>query len=331
MDHASVKKNLSAYLDGAVTPEERALLEEHLEGCAECRSELRELAETVSRLRNLGEVEPPPWLTVKVMARVREEAGQERGLLRRLFLSFGWKLPVEAAALAFLTVTGFLLYRAVSPEVGSVVPTIHESREKAAVPAPSTAPPRKPAGGAGPGKESSEARKAPPEAGRGADKARSGAEPSQPPVGGTAAPVPAAPPAAMPGRMLEKSEGPSKGYRDDVWSERDQAIRPEKGAPSAETRAKSLAAPAGERMRLQVVVEDLDAAVRDVRAAARRSGGTAVRGESGVGEGILVVHVERKRLRQFLDLLSGIGEVHQQALLPNSDETALEVVIEIQE
>ena len=333
MDHATIKKNLSAYLDGAVTPEERALMEEHLEGCTECRSELRELAETVAHLRDLGEVEPPPWLTVKVMARVREEAGRERGFFRRLFFSSGWKLPVEAAALALLTVTGFLVYRAVSPEVGPVVPVIRESRQESAEQAPPTALPRKPAGDAGFGKVPSGTPRVSPEAGRGAGQAKPGTEPSPPPVGEKAAPVPAAPSVESPRRMLEKMEEPSKGYRGDVWYEREQeqAIRPEKAAPSTEGRAKSLAPAAGGGKRLQIVVDDLDAAVRDIKAAARRSGGNAVRGEPGDGEGTLVVHVERKHLRQFLDLLGGIGEVREQAQLPNGDETVVDVVLEIRE
>jgi len=333
MDHASIKKNLSAYLDGAVTPEERALMEEHLEGCAECRSDLRELAETVTRLRDLGEVEPPPWLTAKVMARVREDAGRERGLFRRLFFPFGWKLPLEAAALALLTVTGFLVYRAVSPEVGPLVPPVRESREEVGEQAPPTALPRKPAGDARYRKAPSGTPGVSPEAGRGADQARPGTEPSQLPPGEKAAPVPSAPTEESPRRMLEKMEEPSKGYRGDVWyeREREQAIRPEKAAPSTEGRAKSLAPAAGGGRRLQIVVEDLDAAVRDIKAAAHRSGGKAVRGEPGDGEGTLVVQVERKRLRQFLDLLGGIGEVREQAQLPNGDETVVDVVIEVQE
>lgn len=117
MDHAGILQKLSAYLDGVVTPREKALIEEHLQTCEECRTALSELERTVSRLRDLGDVEPPPWLTQRVMARVREEAAQEKGWLRRLFVPLRWKLPMEVAALVFLTVTSYLVYKEVSPEL----------------------------------------------------------------------------------------------------------------------------------------------------------------------------------------------------------------------
>lgn len=337
MDHATVKKNLSAYLDGAVTPEEKALIVSHLESCADCRAALHELAETVSRLRDLGEVEPPPWLTVKVMARVREEAGRERGFFSRLFFPLGWKLPLEAAALVCLTVTGYLVYHAVSPEVGPVVPIVSESREEPSAIAPQAAVPRKPSEEWASRKESSGKIELPFDASRERDKrdavkAQRGSEPSQLPSDEVANSVPGAPSMEAAGRMQEKKEEASRSFRENAGSapKRDQDIRLEKPAPSPGLRAKSLAPSAAGRMRLMVVVEDRDAALRDIEVAARKSGGKAVRGESGGGgEGAVVVHVDRTRLREFLDRLSGIGDIREQAQLPNGDETVVDVVIEV--
>jgi len=50
---------LSEYLDGELEAGERAALEAHLAGCAECRRTLDELGRVVARAQSLGEHEPP--------------------------------------------------------------------------------------------------------------------------------------------------------------------------------------------------------------------------------------------------------------------------------
>jgi anti-sigma factor RsiW len=50
---------LSAYLDDEVTPDERALISEHLGGCEACQTELESLRWTVALLNRLPEVSPP--------------------------------------------------------------------------------------------------------------------------------------------------------------------------------------------------------------------------------------------------------------------------------
>jgi Putative zinc-finger len=50
---------LSAYLDGELTPAERAYVDEHLATCALCRGDLEGEREVRSALRDLPDVEPP--------------------------------------------------------------------------------------------------------------------------------------------------------------------------------------------------------------------------------------------------------------------------------
>ncbi|MHB9092415.1 MAG: anti-sigma factor family protein, partial [Chloroflexota bacterium] len=64
----SIRPLLSAYLDGRVTDEERAAVEQHLVGCAGCRSELAQLRLVVSTLRAL-----PPLPVPRSFALRREE------------------------------------------------------------------------------------------------------------------------------------------------------------------------------------------------------------------------------------------------------------------
>lgn len=51
---------LSGYLDDELTSEDRRLVELHLDGCAECRTELEGVAEIRRRLRDLVPLEVPP-------------------------------------------------------------------------------------------------------------------------------------------------------------------------------------------------------------------------------------------------------------------------------
>jgi hypothetical protein len=117
MKHAEVRQRLSAYLDGEVTDEEKVLIEEHLGSCPACASEVKELTKTIGHVKDIGEVEPPPWMARQIMTRVREEAGLKRGILRRLFFPLHIKLPIEAVALVLVTMSAYLVYRTEEPQV----------------------------------------------------------------------------------------------------------------------------------------------------------------------------------------------------------------------
>jgi anti-sigma factor RsiW len=57
--HTRIRKNLSPYIDGQLSPRERTALEEHLATCDACRSELDELRATISAVGGVSDVEPP--------------------------------------------------------------------------------------------------------------------------------------------------------------------------------------------------------------------------------------------------------------------------------
>ncbi|MDA8130354.1 MAG: zf-HC2 domain-containing protein, partial [Elusimicrobia bacterium] len=80
------RENLSAYLDGELTPKERLELETHLAGCADCRAELGQL-KAVSGLVKAHAMEPvPPAL--------------KRAVLEKESRSFGWLKPALALSAA---------------------------------------------------------------------------------------------------------------------------------------------------------------------------------------------------------------------------------------
>ncbi|HEY6872483.1 MAG TPA: DUF2275 domain-containing protein [Geobacteraceae bacterium] len=139
MNHAEIRRKLSAYLDNAVTKGEKAQIEAHLAQCGNCRGALADLERTVGHLKSLPEVEPPPWLADRIMAHVRDAAVPEPGLWRRLFLPLRVKLPIEALAVVFVCVTGYYLARMNASQAPLTTP-IPAAREEAPVPSPAPVP-----------------------------------------------------------------------------------------------------------------------------------------------------------------------------------------------
>lgn len=126
MKHADIRQKLSAYLDDAVSSEERVIIEEHLGSCRICTHALKDLTKTVDHLKNLEEFEPPAWMARKILNLLDEEAEKKAGMLRRIFFPFLIKLPVQAIALVLITVTGYLLFRTVQPQMGLLEPPARE-------------------------------------------------------------------------------------------------------------------------------------------------------------------------------------------------------------
>jgi anti-sigma factor RsiW len=105
----SWRARLSEYLDDELDPAERAELETHLDGCAECRTTLEQLRRVVARAARLVEAPPAEDLWPGIADRIREgpaRAGapataRSRALPRRA-LTIG--VPQLAAAAVLLVV-----------------------------------------------------------------------------------------------------------------------------------------------------------------------------------------------------------------------------------
>ncbi len=95
--HRWVQENLSAYIDGELPAPEKARLEGHLDGCAECAYDLETLRQTVALVRALP-TQPVP----RSFAIPESESRKER-------FALSWLLPYfrasAAAAAVFLIVT----------------------------------------------------------------------------------------------------------------------------------------------------------------------------------------------------------------------------------
>ena len=94
------RTELTAYLDGALTVAVARVIEQHVEGCPECRAELEAHRSLAGRLAGMPELEPPRWLEERII---------RRGLGAR-YLWTGWRrVGALAASLSFAASIGLLL------------------------------------------------------------------------------------------------------------------------------------------------------------------------------------------------------------------------------
>ena len=103
------RETMSALLDGAASAAETAAMEAHRATCAECRTALDELRWTTGQVRKLEPVEPPPWMTARIMARVRSETAPAPSLWRRLFVPIVASPQFRVASLALVGAAGYYI------------------------------------------------------------------------------------------------------------------------------------------------------------------------------------------------------------------------------
>lgn len=112
MKHADIQRHLAAYLEGELPLDERALVDAHLDECAECARDVDEMQRTVRLLRAMPDPEVPPMIAANVMRRIRAGEGRPGWLARlgRGILSIfepGFVLPASALAAAALVFAVF--------------------------------------------------------------------------------------------------------------------------------------------------------------------------------------------------------------------------------
>jgi hypothetical protein len=68
-------------------------------------------------VQGLEDIEPPAWLSQKVMTRVREEAAPKEGILHKLFYPLHIKLPIQAIATILVAVSAFYVFKTIQKEI----------------------------------------------------------------------------------------------------------------------------------------------------------------------------------------------------------------------
>ncbi len=96
--HNRTTENFSAYVDGELTPAERAHVDEHLATCMQCRVALERFRRTVGRLNSLKRTAPVSFLE-NVQAQINRRS---RGrFFKKRSLLFG-RIPFEWLSLAMI-------------------------------------------------------------------------------------------------------------------------------------------------------------------------------------------------------------------------------------
>ena len=141
-----VDKRLPAYLEDLLSPEEKKNIEGHMADCIRCSRTFADMKKVEALVHNLSEVEPPPFFEQRIMSRIREEAGQQSGFLRRIFYPLHIKVPIQALATILIAVLGFYVYERGGPEMQQRAPLplpltiLEKGKDTAASPQAPTAP-----------------------------------------------------------------------------------------------------------------------------------------------------------------------------------------------
>jgi hypothetical protein len=123
-----IQEQLSAYLEDALSPAEKGIIDDHLGSCPKCRKSLADLEMTIGSIKGLDEIIPPPWLTQKVMTRVKAEAEyKKRSLLQKLFYPLHIKLPIEAVSIFLVAITALYVFKSMEPELKTTMTSSEET------------------------------------------------------------------------------------------------------------------------------------------------------------------------------------------------------------
>jgi hypothetical protein len=329
MEHAEIQGKLSAYLDNAVSTEEKAEIKKHLGICGSCRVAIADLELTVGYIKSLPEIEPPPWLTSKIMAIVRDETIRNPSLWRRIFLPLHVKLPIEVVALVFLCITGYYITRTISMPTQLTAPI---SIQKRNLPQPSTTKAPTAASSA----QSSEMGK------KMAPVTDTLSQPAKPPSPNSDQQEEESPPApALPSRPMHE---PELRPADDVFITEKGVEHPlgkeENGAShkaihrSRKSPESSLAPAAGApetmaagKEEVFLAVDDPIAAAGAIEEAVTRVGGTINGHSYSEDNHILFVRIGAQKMPGLLERLDRIGKLQERPNLPASASGKIELII----
>ncbi len=85
MTHLEIENLASDYLEGQLESAERIRVEAHLAECAACRELLEDVRRAFELCRATAELEPPPWLTSKILLAT---VGERKPTLRERLAAF---------------------------------------------------------------------------------------------------------------------------------------------------------------------------------------------------------------------------------------------------
>lgn len=339
--HADIRRRLAAYSGGELDLSERKLVELHLATCSTCRAELADMKSTLHLIRSTPEVEPPPWLTSRIMAHLREEKTAQRSWLQRIWFPLHRAFPVQILALLVVCVSGYYLSRTV--ETGLKQTTQQQLQDMPAQPAPAapSVPVQEPATRTEPESPAS----APPQL-KAAPAPQTDRRLEAPPIQ-SAPQIPTAPapttyalaPPAYKDQLGGKAES-MKAAPAAESSNRTQETAPEKKAKSSRSlerlsdtaapAGRAAGAPAGMQSTLNMVrlnMNDPTDAPALIREAVSRSGGSITEDQSSSLHRI-TARIPADRQNELLERLQRLGRIMERPATPPAEAQPLELTIQ---
>ena len=326
--HEELRSMLPAMAGGDLSKTELALLEQHLAGCRDCRTELAQLRLVVQTVRETPDLEPPPWLATRIMARVQEEAVVQKSWFARLFLPLQIKLPLEALALVMICATTWY-----------VMQDVERSQQRFQVPPAAEAPAAAPARETDRASDAQSSRATvpvtPPSLAV-APKAES--PPSAAPVRPEAqrpqaAPAFAPPPQKVPEHIeqMERYKSASESVSTPSAASREQRA----GSPSsvadramaAKRKAESSGSGTGvtgmQLKRLRLVVDDQTTIAERLEVIVPRLGGAILERRTGS----VRVRIQEDRLPELVEQLARSGRIAERPVVDTTGDKMLELLI----
>lgn len=301
MECSDIQEKLSAYLEGIVPSEEKIFINEHLKECQQCNESLADLKKTLEYVQSLEEIEPPPWLTQKVMRSVRLEAEAKRGIFQRLFHPLHIKLPIEALATILIAVATIYLFKTIQPEMDrakeppaeTITRMLVQEKEKTSTLDEAKPLPAKPA------EEFMLAEEREISAGKSVEAPRA------------------------PARVAKRDRvAPSEGVVAKRESKR-EALSPELRAALVERKREGVG--------LTINVKDIEAARKEIEKAFTQLGGKVIETEDFEQRNVIFAELDSKKIKELFSKLKLIGEVRERALPSEARKGTIEVRMEITE
>ena len=326
--HEELRSMLPAMAGGDLSKTDQALLEHHLAECPTCRSELSQLQAVVAAVRSTPELEPPPWLATRIMARVREEQASHRSWFSRLFLPLQVKLPLEALALVMICATAWY-----------VMQDVNRSQQRFQAPPAAEAPAAAPAREADRVSEAQPSRATVPVTPPSVPVAQKAESlPSTAPVRPEAQRTQAAPAFAPPPQNVSEQIQPmerSKSASESVPAPSAAGREQRAGSPSpmadhtmtakrkAESSNSGLGVTGMQTQRLRLVVEDRTTVSDILGTIVQRLGGTILESHTGSAK----VRMQVDRLPELVDQLARLGRITERPVVEKTGDKLLELLI----
>ena len=326
------RDTLSAYLDEALAPDERRLVEAHLADCADCRREIAGLRGTIALLQRVEPVRAPVGFVDRVMAATHPRPWYRR-VMDAVLLPLAVKLPLEATAVLMVGLLAVYLFER-SPELQQAAREVAPREEPAApakerltelladkdrrVPSPSTPPPREAPGRAAGERDRADAPRPEavhPEVTASPPAGGFPAAPAAPAPPAVSAPPPIAAPAPEAKAQAKPEAAPSEnvaGVARPEAESRQRVLTPSatgdsaRGAASSQRLAAKRVLPSADIV-ARVAVKDRDAAERELSALVARLGGSVTQRRREDEATVVEAVIPQPRYAEFSDAVGRIG------------------------